>query len=285
MGPGRRGDVRIRGLVGVRDNADAIHPTTSPGGRAGQVAAGAQATATSAATNTQTVLSQLTSAVPTALQGLASPLPSTSAAAGILQSLGLTSPLGYAEGGLSAAGLTVGSGAWTSASDADSKIMASHVEIAGTHDLIASSLGQITSVEGQILSRLGQWGGVGSSVSAGLGQSVSVGALSVPQAWTAAAPAIRLAAVSLPATSLTAAPEVFAASPGSLFPEMALASMAGRAMGGSVSPGRPQRIGAITRTPETTSPEQILAIRFARGEINESEYRDRLAVLHEYTRA
>jgi PPE-repeat protein len=260
-------------------------PTTSPGGRAGQVAAGAQATATSAATNTQTVLSQLTSAVPTALQGLASPLPSTSAAAGILQSLGLTSPLGYAEGGLSAAGLTVGSGAWTSASDADSKIMASHVEIAGTHDLIASSLGQITSVEGQILSRLGQWGGVGSSVSAGLGQSVSVGALSVPQAWTAAAPAIRLAAVSLPATSLTAAPEVFAASPGSLFPEMALASMAGRAMGGSVSPGRPQRIGAITRTPETTSPEQILAIRFARGEINESEYRDRLAVLHEYTRA
>jgi PPE-repeat protein len=71
-------------------------PTTNPGGRAGQAAAVAQATATSAATNTQTVLSPLTSVVPTALQGLASPVPSTSAAAGILQSLGLTSPLGYA---------------------------------------------------------------------------------------------------------------------------------------------------------------------------------------------
>jgi PPE-repeat protein len=264
-------------------------PSTNPGGSASQVAAGAQATATSAVTSTQTVLSQLTPAVPTALQGLASPVPSTtaatsSAAAGILQSLGLTSPLGYAENGLSSAGLAVGSGAWTSASDADSKILASHEELTGTHDLIASSLGQITSVEGQILNRLGQWGGVGSSVSAALGQSTSVGALSVPQGWTAAAPAIRLAAAALPATSLTAAPEVFAASPGSVFSEMALASMAGRAMGGSVSPGRPQRIGAITRTPETTSPEQILAIRFARGEINETEYRDRLAVLHD-TRA
>jgi PPE-repeat protein len=163
--------------------------------------------------------------------------------------------------------------------------MASHDEITGTHDLIASSLGQITSVEGQILNGLGQWGGVGSSVSAALGQSTSVGALSVPQAWTTAAPAIRLAAAALPATSLSAAPEVFAGSSGSLFPEMALASMAGRAMGGSVSPGRPQRIGAITRTPGTTSPEQILAIRFARGEINEPEYRDRLAVLHDHTRA
>jgi putative membrane protein len=29
------------------------------------------------------------------------------------------------------------------------------------------------------------------------------------------------------------------------------------------------------------SPEQILAARFARGELSESEYRDRLAVLHD----
>jgi putative membrane protein len=32
------------------------------------------------------------------------------------------------------------------------------------------------------------------------------------------------------------------------------------------------------------SPEQILAARFARGEISESEYRDRLAVLHDPVR-
>jgi putative membrane protein len=34
---------------------------------------------------------------------------------------------------------------------------------------------------------------------------------------------------------------------------------------------------------ETTSPEQVLAARFARGEINETEYRDRLAVLRDHT--
>ncbi len=34
----------------------------------------------------------------------------------------------------------------------------------------------------------------------------------------------------------------------------------------------------------TASPEQVLAARFARGEINETEYRDRLAVLREHAR-
>jgi putative membrane protein len=32
------------------------------------------------------------------------------------------------------------------------------------------------------------------------------------------------------------------------------------------------------------SPEQILAARFARGEISETEYRDRLAVLRDHSR-
>ena len=233
-------------------------PTTNPGGLVGQAAAVAQAAGTSAATNMQTVLSQLTAAVPAALQGLASPLQPTSAATlstsgllGILQSLGLT-PLSLFEpagAGLASSELATASGAWKSASDADAGILASHVEIAGTHDLIASTLGQITSVEGQILNRLGQLGPVaagGSAVSAGVGQATSVGGLSVPPAWTAAAPAIRLAAVAVPATSLSAAPEVFATSPGSLFSEMALASMAGRAIGGPVSPGRRERVGATT---------------------------------------
>ena len=35
-------------------------------------------------------------------------------------------------------------------------------------------------------------------------------------------------------------------------------------------------------TTPTASPEQVLAARFARGEINETEYRDRLAVLREH---
>ena len=36
-------------------------------------------------------------------------------------------------------------------------------------------------------------------------------------------------------------------------------------------------------TTPPASPEQVLAARFARGEINETEYRDRLAVLREHT--
>ncbi len=35
-------------------------------------------------------------------------------------------------------------------------------------------------------------------------------------------------------------------------------------------------------TTPTASPEQVLAARFARGEINDTEYRDRLAVLREH---
>jgi putative membrane protein len=34
----------------------------------------------------------------------------------------------------------------------------------------------------------------------------------------------------------------------------------------------------------TSSPEEVLAARFVRGEINETEYRDRLAVLRDHTR-
>ncbi|MFY9767070.1 MAG: PPE family protein, partial [Mycobacterium sp.] len=89
---------------------------TNPGGPVSQAAAVAHATGASAATNTQTMLSQLTSTVPAVLQGLASPLQSTSAAAlstsglaGILQSLGLTSPLSFltpANTGLTVTSLT-----------------------------------------------------------------------------------------------------------------------------------------------------------------------------------
>jgi putative membrane protein len=37
-----------------------------------------------------------------------------------------------------------------------------------------------------------------------------------------------------------------------------------------------------TPPPESDSPTDILAARFAHGEITEKDYRDRLAVLHEY---
>jgi PPE-repeat protein len=212
-------------------------PATNPGGLAGQAAAVAHATGTSA--------------VPTALKELASPLPSTSAATssavtGILQSLGLASPLGYVDGAASSAGLGVAAGAWQSASSADTAMIAADDQMNSMDGQVMDSLFQINGMEGRIMNRFDQLGAVRTEVSASVGEATPVGALSVPQAWTTAAPPIRLAAAALPATSLSAAPEVFAGSPGSLFSEMALASMAGRAIGGTVSPGSGQHVGATT---------------------------------------
>jgi PPE-repeat protein len=212
-------------------------PTTNPGKLADQAG-------TSAAADAQTVLSQLTSAVPTG------PVPSTSSTSGltgILQSLGLTSPLGYADGGLSSADLGTASGAWESASNADAAMIAADDQMTGMDGQVMGTLGQVTGMEGRIMNRFDQLGAVRTAVSAGLGQATSVGALSVPQAWTTAAPAIRLAAAVLPATSLSSAPEVFASSPGNLFSGMALASMAGRALGGTVVPGSGEQAGESTR--------------------------------------
>jgi PPE-repeat protein len=73
------------------------------------------------------------------------------------------------------------------------------------------------------------------AVTAGLGRAASVGGLAVPPTWAVAAPEIRAVAMALPTSALGAAPEVFAGSSGSLFSEMVLASMAGRAIGGTAS--------------------------------------------------
>jgi PPE-repeat protein len=92
------------------------------------------------------------------------------------------------------------------------------------------------------------------SVMAGLGRAPLVGGLSVPPGWAAAAPEIRLSAFTLPATSLGAAPEVFAGSPGTLFSEMALANMASRAITGTPTRGSQERTGSISRSRPVSTP-------------------------------
>jgi PPE-repeat protein len=54
----------------------------------------------------------------------------------------------------------------------------------------------------------GSYGPGGAGVSAGLGRAATVGALSVPQSWATASPAIRLAATALPAAGLDGVPQV-----------------------------------------------------------------------------
>jgi hypothetical protein len=71
------------------------------------------------------------------------------------------------------------------------------------------------------------------SVAAGLGQATTVGKLSVPSAWTVAAPEIRPAAYTLPITGASAAPEMAAGASSNWFTDMVLAGAAGRAVGGT----------------------------------------------------
>ena len=90
-------------------------------------------------------------------------------------------------------------------------------------------------------------------VSANLADATSVGRLSVPATWAAAAPEFRLSAVALPAANIAAAAEASASGTGSLFSQMALASMAGRAIAGTTGAGGPgfrERIGAATGKPK-----------------------------------
>jgi PPE-repeat protein len=72
-------------------------------------------------------------------------------------------------------------------------------------------------------------------LSAGLAEANSVGGLSVPPSWTIATPAVKPAAVTLPA--LPAAAVAGESASGSALSEMALAGMAGRAMAGTVGTG------------------------------------------------
>ena len=69
----------------------------------------------------------------------------------------------------------------------------------------------------------------------------------MPPGWAMAAPEIRAVALALPITSATAAPAMWTGTSGTLLSEMALASMAGRVIGGTVRRGAPERAGATTR--------------------------------------
>jgi len=220
--------------------------TTNPAGLAGQAAAIAQTTGT----GTQTIVStgpQLLSAVPSALQGVAQPLQSTSGLSGILTSLGFTTPQSYLSlGNLvnpytgAAASVNLGSGRTVTVRHERTSHTAPHRPDRSTEDRAPEAGAEGAEDE------------VSSAVTGSLGQASVVGALSVPPGWAMAAPEIRAVALALPITSATAAPAMWTGSSGTLLSEMALAGMAGRAMGGTVGLGRRERVGAVT--PERVAP-------------------------------
>jgi len=227
------------GYAGQSATASALTPfapapnTTNPAGLVGQAAAIAHSTATSAGTGAQSIVStgpQLLSAVPSALQALAQP--AQSGFSGILDALGFTSPQSF----LALFGLVApytASLATTNLGLNTAALSRAPVTEAPGYALA----GEAGAGPGTLVSA-GPAGLGGSAVSAGTGQANVVGRLSVPPGWAVAAPEVRTVAKALPMNGVTASPAVFTGSSGTLFSEMALAGMAGRAVGATSGLGR-----------------------------------------------
>lgn len=196
--------------------------TTNPTGTAGQAAAVAHATATSAGTNAHTV-SQLTSATPQTTQSLAT---STSAAdptasstlseflIGPYNPLKLYSPIG---------------GNYDFAfQNFLAEFNRQNLQLAyeGAVNRAAAGLGPAITYSG------------GQPVMAQVGSSGAVGNLSVPPSWAGAAPAMRPVAFALPQTGPGAVSAALATEDqGSVFSNMALSGLTGRAIAGTAAAG------------------------------------------------
>jgi PPE-repeat protein len=255
------------GYAGSSASATTLGPFTAPqqntNSGADQPAAVAQATGT-AAGNTQKVVSSSQpglSAVPTALTSLAAPAAAADPPSGLdllsdLISVFLDAPSSVAGLGIDSP-LTLVSlpydvvGALTGFHTDDIVSGWAGTESwPGTAPVPPSPFPVVTNLAG------------GTTASAGLGQANTVGGLSVPPGWATAAPSIRPAALSLPATGVGAAAQAAPAasgSGGSLFGEMATASMAGRAMAGTGGAKPAERVRASAPKPTREAEQEPAA--------------------------
>ena len=246
---------------------------TSPSGVSAQSGAVTQAAATSAGTQ-QTMLSQLISALPTTLQGLASPSSSASSTTGLADiANGLpagwnpfapgsanvtTGPVGLlndvfgsntAEGQL--LNSTLGNSIFASGFYAPSNTIGPFMGFltgGAAASAVGDSLGNAAAsglgdaVAGP-LSGISGLGGLGNAASAGLGNAALIGPLSVPPSWSAAAPLHGSLSSTLGGTPMVAPPAVAAG-----MPPVPLGAMAGQ-LGGRPIPQYGFRPTFVARPP------------------------------------
>ncbi len=229
-------------------------PTTDSTGLPAQAAAVSQATGT-AAGEVQSLVSsvqQALAAVPTTLAGLASPAP-----AAAVSPFDIVTLLDFA------AGLVSGTADGLLGTTALPYDVSGYYVGIHTDDIVSGWAGiqtwpgsaPVPPTEFPVITNLG------SPVSAGLGEARAVGALSVPQGWTTAAPALRLAALTSPAASVAA--EASADGAGAVFSQMALAGMAGRAMAGTAGTGGSggartrERVGVAKRSADAPGATEV----------------------------
>ncbi|CAM4471310.1 putative PPE family protein PPE29 [Mycobacterium basiliense] len=268
------------GYAGSSASATTLTPfasppaTTSPNGLSSQAAATALTTAAMAGNvqNSVSTVPQALSAVPNTLNSLAAPaatIPSLTP----LELLDLLADLSglFIDPEIGAAGLGVDSFVGITALPYD---IIGYVIGVHTDDIVSGWAG-LESWPGTALvppkpfpapiTSLG-----GSAVSAGLAEANTIGGLSVPPTWTDLAPGIHPLAVSLPATTVGPAAEMTAGAAGSLFSQMALAGVAGRAIAGTGGAARRERAAAATSerpTPSTTNEQPTPPTRAAGGPI------------------
>jgi PPE-repeat protein len=233
--------------------------TTNPAGAAGQTPAVTHALGTSGGTNTQSGLTQLMSAVPQTLHSAAAPAAAPPSSSSITTVTGAVESVGgiIAGPGQGAVVVTI-----ISALGAYAQNLGGILDAAGAAGASSPGLGALGAALGSGLPALGSagFGAAGSAASAAMGSAGVVGALSVPPSWAAATPMVRLAAAVLHGTNAAAAPAVTVESAGSAFGQLAVASLAGSALGGSVRPATSPaaiRGGRLTSDKDSETPDKL----------------------------
>ena len=87
-----------------------------------------------------------------------------------------------------------------------------------------------------------------------VGRAGTIGSLSVPANWASAVPAVRTVAAEMDATAVDAAPEMASIAQNGMFGETALASLAGRAIGGTATRAA---VGQGYRVPGAVAADEI----------------------------
>jgi hypothetical protein len=210
-------------------------PATDTGGLGAQAASAAGA----AAGGAHGQLSQLMSAIPQALQGAAftpgSPAPLAGALAPLqsVQAPSLSQAASYVESATRS--ILV-------ANDANVSVLYGQAQFARNLntdlDIRAASSAAALSPGAAPAAATRAMAPAGSTVSAGVGDAGTVGRLAVPRGWVDAAPEVQMTAVASPDTNAGALAAAGPAEPRNLFGDMALASLAGRAIAGSTSDAR-----------------------------------------------
>ncbi|SON62969.1 putative PPE family protein PPE32 [Mycobacterium simulans] len=235
--------------------------TTNPSAAATQAAAVAQSAGTATGSELTTQLSQLISAVPNTLQSLATTTGSTAAATG-LPLPGITLPpwlatdianwntiMSALTGPYSLQGLTsIPGGPFLSFG----QIYAFAQNGQGLQAFYAPAkpiTGALAPIAGQGFNLTSAAAGGAPPVSGAMGRAALVGSMSVPEGWTTAAPAMRTLASVLPANMAAAPAASLAGGEAGVFGQMALSSLAGRAMGatafGSGGGGAARSLGGV----------------------------------------